>query len=75
MIRDNPVTVISGKTGCGKSTQVPKALWEKNSNVRIAICQPTRIGAESLAKWLSKKMNKKLGYPIGYHIGKESVQE
>ena len=68
-IWNNLVTVISGQTGCGKSTQVPKTLWEEDNNVRIAVCQPTRVGAESLARWLSRSLKKKLGFPVGYHIG------
>ena len=28
MINDNPVTIVSGETGSGKTTQVPQFLYE-----------------------------------------------
>jgi ATP-dependent RNA helicase DHX29 len=37
-IENNRVIVISGRTGCGKSTQVPKYLLAEFPNAKIAIC-------------------------------------
>jgi HrpA-like RNA helicase len=74
LIRNNPVTVISGKTGCGKSTQVPKAIWKDNPKARIAICQPRRVAANSLAVRVAKELNSKLGDLVGFHIGNEAVK-
>lgn len=37
-IHNNRVIVISGKTGCGKSTQVPKFILEDNKLAKIAVC-------------------------------------
>lgn len=37
-IHDNRVIVISGKTGCGKSTQVPKFILDDNKHAKIAVC-------------------------------------
>ena len=37
-IKNNRVVIISGKTGCGKSTQLPKFIYHKNPNARIAVC-------------------------------------
>ena len=49
LIAQHPVTVISGKTGCGKSTQIPQFILQECPTARIAICQPRRIAATSLA--------------------------
>jgi len=66
--------VISGKTGCGKSTQVPKAVWKNNPNARIAVCQPRRVAATSLAIRVASEVNCKLGTSVGYHIGMETFR-
>ena len=66
--------VVSGKTGCGKSTQVPKAIWKANPNARIAICQPRRVAATSLAVRVAEEIGCRLGTSVGYHIGMESFK-
>lgn len=70
-----PVVVISGKTGCGKSTQVPQFILKKHPSARIAICQPRRVAATSLAVRVSEEMGCKLGSKVGYHIGMESFRD
>ena len=67
-INQNHVVIISGKTGCGKSTQVPKFIYGINKDKKILITQPRRIAAISIAKRLSFEMNSKLGELIGYRV-------
>jgi HrpA-like RNA helicase len=73
-INNHRVVVVSGKTGCGKSTQVPKALLQAHPLVRIAVCQPRRVAATSLAVRVAQEVKCKLGTTVGYHIGMESFR-
>ena len=65
-IKKNRVIVISGKTGCGKTTQVPWMLLEdviQNNNLRntkILVTQPRRIAAITIAERIQLEMMTKL---------------
>ena len=67
-IEKNRVIIISGNTGCGKSTQVPQFIYEYFKDSKILITQPRRIAAISIAKRLSDERHTKLGSLIGYHV-------
>ena len=45
------VVIISGETGCGKSTQIPKMCLEagRGINGRIGVTQPRRLAAVTIA--------------------------
>jgi len=74
------VTIISGDTGCGKSTQIPKYILDDclkmNQECRIICTQPRRIAAITLAKRVQDEVSEI--YPdaeakmVGYHIGMET---
>ena len=49
LIKDNNVVVVSGETGCGKTTQVPQYIYEEFENARIVCTQPRRISAITVA--------------------------
>eukprot|EP00397_Hematodinium_sp_SG-2012_P000352 GEMP01000352.1.p1 GENE.GEMP01000352.1~~GEMP01000352.1.p1 ORF type:complete len:1650 (+),score=333.83 GEMP01000352.1:597-5546(+) len=79
-VEKNKITFISGKTGVGKSTQVPQFLLERNvkqqKNVRIAVLQPRRLAARGLAKRVAQEMDTSLGGPkVGFRIGAEVQAE
>ena len=67
-IRNNRVIIVSGNTGCGKSTQVPQFIYENSMEREILITQPRRIAAISIAKRLSFERGTQLGKLIGYHV-------
>ena len=67
-INKNRVIIISGNTGCGKSTQVPQMIYDTFPKSKILITQPRRIAAISIAKRLAFERNEKLGNLIGYHV-------
>ncbi|KAK4480869.1 hypothetical protein RD792_011721 [Penstemon davidsonii] len=74
----NQVLVVSGETGCGKTTQLPQFILEEEiASLRGAKCsiictQPRRISAISVAARISSERGEKLGETVGYHIRLES---
>src|ERR671913_757475 len=66
-IRENQVIIVSGETGSGKTTQLPKICLElgRGSKGLIGHTQPRRIAASSTAKRIAHE----LGSPLGEHVG------
>ncbi|CAI9111904.1 OLC1v1012242C1 [Oldenlandia corymbosa var. corymbosa] len=75
-VASNQVVLISGETGCGKTTQVPQFLldhmWGKGENCKIVCTQPRRISAISVAERISAERDESVGDTIGYKIRLES---
>jgi ATP-dependent helicase HrpA len=69
-IQDHPVVIISGETGCGKSTQIPKMCLRANRGGAgmIACTQPRRIAAITIAHRIASELNENLGRSVGYKI-------
>ncbi|KAM6933986.1 putative ATP-dependent RNA helicase DHX34 [Xenentodon cancila] len=67
LVQQNPVVVVAGDTGCGKSTQVPQYLLSAGFN-HIACTQPRRIACISLAKRVSFESLNQYGSKVGYQI-------
>ncbi|KAJ4803285.1 RNA helicase family protein [Rhynchospora pubera] len=77
-VMSNQVIVISGETGCGKTTQLPQFILEEEiENLRGAHCniictQPRRISAISVAARIASERGEELGETVGYQIRMES---
>jgi ATP-dependent helicase HrpA len=69
-IREKPVVIISGETGCGKSTQLPKMCLKAGRGVAgmIACTQPRRIAAITIAHRIASEIKENLGRSVGYKI-------
>ncbi|MFO0658921.1 MAG: ATP-dependent RNA helicase HrpA [Polyangiaceae bacterium] len=66
----NQVVIIAGETGSGKTTQLPKICLAMGRGVdrRIAVTQPRRIAATSVATRVAQELGSELGQDVGYKI-------
>jgi ATP-dependent helicase HrpA len=64
------VVVISGETGSGKTTQIPKMCMQAGRGVRglIGCTQPRRIAAQAMADRVAEELNSPLGDVVGYQV-------
>jgi ATP-dependent helicase HrpA len=69
-IRDHQVVIVSGATGSGKSTQLPKICLELGRGVRgmIGHTQPRRIAAQALANRIGAELGTATGDLVGYQV-------
>ena len=70
--------VVSGETGCGKTTQLPQFVLERalasgDASVTSILCtQPRRISAISVAARVAQERGEELGESVGYQIRLEA---
>ncbi len=69
-IREHQVVVISGETGSGKTTQIPKMCIQAGRGVRglIGCTQPRRIAAQAMAERVAEELNTPFGEVVGYQV-------
>ncbi|MFC1859248.1 ATP-dependent RNA helicase HrpA [Thermodesulfobacteriota bacterium] len=69
-IVENQVLIISGETGSGKSTQIPKFCLAAGRGIdgKIGCTQPRRIAATSVSRRIAEELGEDLGKSIGYKI-------
>ena len=79
-IEDSNAAVVSGATGCGKTTQVPQFIFEeavragKGGETSIIITQPRRLSAIAVAERVANERCERIGDTVGYSIRLESKQ-
>lgn len=79
-IEASSAAVISGATGCGKTTQVPQFIFEeairagKGGETNIIITQPRRLSAIAVAERVANERCERIGDSVGYSIRLESRQ-
>lgn len=69
-IRRHPVVVVSGDTGSGKSTQIPKFCLAAGRGVDglIGHTQPRRIAAQAVARRIAEELGQGIGQAVGYKV-------
>lgn len=72
LIENHSVVIVHGSTGSGKSTQLPQYVLDHCAQhsiyCNIVVTQPRRIGASSIARWISKQRSWPLGELVGYQV-------
>lgn len=72
------VLVVSGETGCGKTTQLPQFILDneiisdRGADCNIICTQPRRISAISVAARVAAERGDELGATVGYQIRLET---
>ena len=69
-VRKHPVVVVTGETGSGKTTQIPKMCLEAGRGLAglIGCTQPRRIAATTVARRIAEEMGEEVGHSVGYKI-------
>jgi len=70
IIQDNPVVILAGETGSGKTTQLPKICMSIGRGLkgRIGHTQPRRIAARTVANRIAEELQTRLGSVVGYQV-------
>ncbi|WP_268577065.1 hypothetical protein, partial [Escherichia coli] len=69
-IAGHQVVIVSGETGSGKTTQLPKICLElgRGRQKMIGHTQPRRLAATSVAKRIAEERNTPMGEVVGYQV-------
>ena len=69
-IRRQPVTIVAGETGSGKTTQIPQFCLEAGRGIAglIGCTQPRRIAATTVASRIAEELGEEVGRSVGYKI-------
>jgi len=69
-IKAHQVTIITGETGSGKTTQIPKMCLAAGLGLRgmIGLTQPRRLAAVSIAQRIASELGEECGQSVAYKI-------
>ena len=69
-ISSHQVVIVSGETGSGKTTQLPKICLDagRGRQRMIGHTQPRRLAATSVAKRIAEELNTPMGELVGYQV-------
>ncbi len=70
LIKNNQVVILSGETGSGKTTQIPKICLELGLGVKglIGHTQPRRIAARTVANRIAEELKTTIGQSVGFKV-------
>jgi RNA helicase HrpA len=69
-LKQHQVIVVESPTGSGKTTQIPKILFDAGfaRNGRIGVTQPRRIAAVSVSNFIAQQYGEKIPGTVGYKM-------
>src|SRR5690625_2756134 len=69
-IRDHQVVIVSGETGSGKTTQLPKICLELGYGITgtIGHTQPRRLAARTVSARIAEELGTPVGQAVGYQV-------
>jgi ATP-dependent helicase HrpA len=69
-LKANPVLILCGETGSGKTTQIPKMCLEAGLGDKglVGCTQPRRIAARSVASRVAEELKSEFGGLVGYKV-------
>lgn len=69
-IATHQVVIVSGETGSGKTTQIPKFCLEAGRGTvgTVGVTQPRRIAAITVSRRIAEELGEPLGETVGYKI-------
>ena len=69
-IQKHPVTIVTGETGSGKTTQIPKMCLAAGQGLRgiIGLTQPRRLAVVSIAQRIASELGEECGRSVAYKI-------
>ncbi len=70
LIEANQVVIVCGTTGSGKTTQLPKIVYEAGAcrTGRIGVTQPRRLAATGMARRVAEEMDSDYGKGVGCQV-------
>ncbi len=70
LIEENQVVIVCGTTGSGKTTQLPKIVYEAGCGKtgRIGVTQPRRLAATGMARRVAEEMDADYGKGVGCQV-------
>lgn len=78
-IYENPVVIIKGATGSGKTTQIAQYILEdhiasnQGAHCNICVTQPRRISATSVSERIAQERGEEIGKSVGYSVRFDTV--
>lgn len=78
-VRSNTVIIVTGETGSGKTTQLPQMLLDAPGvlgevQASIAVTQPRRVAAISVARRVAHERKARVGGEVGYAVRFEETR-